>query len=95
MEHNVNKSKFNARAIAEVLAEVWQAGLQVLRFGSRTLQRMSWPALLVACLMAAFVLTILPLALTLFAFFLLLKLAIGAFLVGRRQHRDGDGERQQ
>jgi hypothetical protein len=92
MEHNVNQAKINFRAVAEVLNEVLQAGLQVLRFGGRTLQSMSWPALLVACLMAAFVLTILPLALTLFAFFLLVKLAIAAFLIGRRKH--GDEERQ-
>lgn len=92
MEHNVNKAKINFRAVADVLNEVLQAGLQVLRFGGRTLQSMSWPALLVACLMAAFILTILPLALTLFAFFLLVKLAIAAFLIGRRKH--GDEEHQ-
>jgi hypothetical protein len=88
MEHNVNKFRSHANAIADVLAEVAQAGLQVLRFGARTLQRMSWPALLVACVMAAFLLTILPLALMLYAFFLLLKLAIGAFLVGRGRRRE-------
>ncbi len=84
----MNKSKFNVRAIADVLDEVLHAGVQVLRFCGRTLHRMSWPALLVACVMAAFVLTILPLALTLFAFFLLLKLALGGFLISRRRHRD-------
>lgn len=94
MEYNVNKSRFNARAIAGVFDEVLQAGLHVLRFAGRTLQRMSWPALLVACVMAAFVLTILPLALTLFAFFLLLKLAIGCFLIGGRRRRR-DEEHQQ
>jgi hypothetical protein len=88
MEHNMNRAKINFRAVADVLNEVLQAGLQVLRFGGRTLQGMSWPALLVACLMAAVLLTILPLALTLFAFFLLVKLAIGVFLIGRRAKRD-------
>jgi membrane protein required for beta-lactamase induction len=59
-----------------------------VRFGLRSLRRMSWPALLASCVMLAFVLTILPLALVLFAFFLLLKLAVGAcFIGGRRQRR--------
>ncbi len=87
MEHNVNKSRFNFQAVAAAVTEAAQAAMQVLRFGSRKLQRMSWPALLAACLIAALVLTVLPLALTLFVVFLLLKLAIGACLVSRRQRR--------
>ncbi|MFA9215584.1 MAG: hypothetical protein ACEQSK_00620 [Sphingomonadaceae bacterium] len=83
----MSNARSTAHAIAAVFTEVAQAGIKLLRFGGRTLQGMSWPALLVACLAAAFLLTILPLALTLFAFFLLIKLAIGCFLVDRHERR--------
>jgi hypothetical protein len=91
MEHNVStQPKFDFNALGDILLEVAHAGAQVLRFAGRTLQRMSWPALLVACVMAAFLLTILPLALMLFAFFLLLKLAVGACFVSGRRRRHGE-----
>ncbi|MES2257753.1 MAG: hypothetical protein V4724_04505 [Pseudomonadota bacterium] len=64
------------RTIGDVLSEVGRATMSVMRFGMRTLSRMSWPALLASCVMLALLLTILPLALTLFVVFLLLKLAV-------------------
>jgi hypothetical protein len=64
------------RTIGDVFREVGRATQQVGRSCMRALSRMSWPALLASCIMMALLLTILPLALTLFAIFLLLKVAI-------------------
>jgi hypothetical protein len=64
------------RRIGDVFREVGRAAGLVGRSFTRTLSRMSWPALLASCVMAALLLTILPLALTLFVIFLLLKIAI-------------------
>jgi uncharacterized membrane protein len=52
---------------------------------------MSWPALLASCVMAALLLTILPLALTLFVIFLLLKIAIAlvaGYQYNKRHHEN-------
>lgn len=77
-------SKINRQGVLDVLNEVGTAFLNTARYGARTLQRMSWPALLVACILMAMILTLLPLALLLFTAFLLLKLAVGACILERR-----------
>lgn len=77
-------SKINRQSVLDVLNEVGTAFLNTARYGARTLQRMSWPALLVACILMAMILTLLPLALLLFTAFLLLKLAVGACVLQRR-----------
>jgi hypothetical protein len=64
------------RTVGDVLREVAAAASHVGRYAMRTLSRMSWPALLASCVALAFLLTILPLALTLFVIFLLVKIAI-------------------
>ncbi len=56
---------------------------RVVRSGARTLASLSWPSLLAVSIGLALVLSIVPLALTLFIGFLLLKLAAAA-LFGRR-----------
>lgn len=81
------------KSIGDVCREVGQATMSVLRHGMRTLSRMSWPALLASCILLAMLLTILPLALTLFAVFLLLKLAAAALGIGARRH-DGKAGRE-
>lgn len=60
-----------------VVDEITRALTQALRYGARTIRRLSWPALLGCALVLAFIVSILPLALTLFAIFLLIKLALG------------------
>ena len=60
-----------------VVDEITRAFTQALRYGARTIRRLSWPALLGCALVLAFIVSILPLALTLFAIFLLVKLALG------------------
>lgn len=61
-----------------VVDEITRAFTQALRFAARTIRRLSWPALLGAALVLAFLVSILPLALTLFAIFLVVKLVMGA-----------------
>ncbi|GGB89251.1 hypothetical protein [Pseudoduganella buxea] len=67
------------KTFTETVREAANAVLSVGRHAVRRLGRMSWPALLALCVMLALLLTILPLALTLFVIFLLAKLVIGAF----------------
>lgn len=66
----------NQRSIGQIISE----GVNdFIRVGSELLQamlRLPLPALLLACLMLAFFLTILPFALTLFVIFLIIKLII-------------------
>lgn len=56
---------------------------RAVRSGARTLASLSWPSLLAVSVGLALVLSIVPLALTLFIGFLLLKFVAGA-LFGRR-----------
>lgn len=56
---------------------------RAVRSGARTLASLSWPSLLAVSIGLALVLSIVPLALTLFVAFLLLKL-VAAALFGRR-----------
>ena len=60
-----------------VVDEIIQAFSHMLRFGARTIRRLSWPALLGSALVLAFIVSILPLALTLFVIFLVVKLVMG------------------
>lgn len=75
-----------------VATEMLQALRSTARFGARTLKNMSWPALMLSCVALAMVITIVPLAIFLFAVFLLLKVLIGlAFFSGRRQPPHANG----
>jgi F0F1-type ATP synthase membrane subunit a len=86
-------SKINTQAVMNVIEEILRAFAQTLRHGLRLVRRMSPQALLGAALILAFIFTILPLALVLFAFLLLLKIAVGAFVIGgRRQRRHQEHE---
>lgn len=61
-----------------VLDEMAQAFTHAVRYGARAIRRMSMPALLGCALVLAFIVSILPLALTLFALFLIVKLVMCA-----------------
>ena len=76
--------------IGDVFREVGAAATHIGRYFMRTLSRMSWPALLASCIMLAILLTILPLALTLFAVFLLAKIAIAIVAGYNYNKRRGD-----
>jgi hypothetical protein len=80
-------SKLNTKAVMDLFDEIFRAFAQSVRYGIRLVGRMSPPALLGAALLLAFIFTILPLALVLFVVFMLIKLAVGACVVGKRRQR--------
>ncbi|HEV7815926.1 MAG TPA: hypothetical protein VGP06_12600 [Janthinobacterium sp.] len=75
----------DCHSILALLKETGAALRSAARFGLRTLSRMSWPALLLSCVLLALFTTILPLAISLFAVFLLLKLLVAAVVVGKHR----------
>ncbi|WBS04048.1 hypothetical protein OU994_07105 [Pseudoduganella sp. SL102] len=72
------------KTCTETLREAYDATVRIVRHAMRRLDRMPWPSLLAACVMLALLITVLPLALTLFVLFLLVKLVAGA--LGGKQH---------
>lgn len=58
--------------------EIGRAVGKTFRYALRMLERTSWPAILLGCVLLALILTVLPLAIMLFVLFLLIKLATGA-----------------
>jgi uncharacterized membrane protein len=60
------------------LQDIGRAIGKAARYGAAAVATMSWPALAVTCLMIAFAVTILPLALFLFVMFMLIKLIFSA-----------------
>jgi hypothetical protein len=84
------------KTCTETLSEAWDAMVQIVRHALRRLERMPWPTLLAVCVMLALLVTVLPLALTLFVLFLLVKLAASALGAARhrprhREHAHPDG----
>lgn len=73
--------------VTALFNEMFEAFMRTLRFGVGLIGRMSPQALLGAALVLAFICSILPLALVLFTVFLLLKLAVGACVIGKRRQR--------
>ena len=74
------------RSVSSALDDLWNALVRAVRAAGQTLASMSWPALLLACLGAALLIAILPLALTLFVVFMLAKLVASTW-VGRDDDR--------
>jgi hypothetical protein len=68
-----------------LIDEIFQALTNMLRYAGRLIGRMSPPALLGAALVLAFLFSILPLALVLFVALMLIKVAVGACVVGGRR----------
>jgi hypothetical protein len=79
------------KTFKQTVNEVTDAFLAIGRHIVRTLECMSWPALLAMCIVVALFLTILPLALTLFVAILIVKLAIGLFAAKQvsKNHHEG------
>lgn len=75
------------KTFKETVNEVADAFLAIGRHLVRTLECMSWPALLAMCIVVALFLTILPLAVMLFIGFMIAKLAIGLFVV-KKAHKE-------
>jgi hypothetical protein len=62
-----------------LLDDIWHALCRAVRYASNAIATMSWPALL---------LTAVPLALTLFVLFMLVKLVVGGIVIGTRRNRN-------
>ena len=64
------------QTFAAELENAAQACMHTLRGGLRTFSALPWPALLLAAVIVACAITVIPLALTLFAIFLAIKYAL-------------------
>lgn len=73
------------KSAKETVKEVWQAFVGIGRHFVRTLDNMTWPAIVGMCVLIALFLTILPLVITLFIGALIAKFAINVF-GDKKQH---------
>ena len=69
-----------------LLDDIWNALCRAVRYASNAIATMSWPALLLTAVLMAFAISLVPLALTLFVLFMLVKLVVGAFVIGKRRN---------
>ncbi|MES2295742.1 MAG: hypothetical protein V4582_01805 [Pseudomonadota bacterium] len=81
----MNQSPFER--FVDVLEEAGRTFTKVIRNGTRAVASMSWPALLMFCVALAMLLSIVPLALFLFAVFMAIKLIVAAMVLGSRRQR--------
>lgn len=72
-------------SLSTLLDDVWHALCRAVRYASNAIATMSWPALLLTAVLMAFAISLVPLALTLFLLFMLVKLVVGAFVIGKRR----------
>jgi predicted transcriptional regulator len=79
----------NFRIFCDSMEDVAHDIVRACRRGARTIAAMPWPAMLVCCIMLAFVISILPLALFLFILFMGVKIVAGAFVIDRRRANRG------
>jgi len=81
------------RAFAATMEDVARDIVRACRRGMRAIAVMPWPAMAACCILLAFVISILPLALFLFVLFMAVKFIAGAFIVDRRRAmREGYAE---
>lgn len=74
-------------SISELLDDIARATMQAARQLARAIGAMAWPQLLASCVLLALLITILPLAFTLFVAFMLVKLVVAAIVVQSRRHK--------
>jgi predicted transcriptional regulator len=75
----------NFKTFCDSMEDVAHDIVRACRRGARTIAAMPWPAMLVCCILLAFVISILPLALFLFVMFMAVKVVVGAFVIDRRR----------
>jgi predicted transcriptional regulator len=75
----------NFKTFCDSMEDVAQDIVRACRQGARAVAAMPWPAMLACCIMLAFVISILPLALFLFVLFMGVKVVAGAFVIDRRR----------
>jgi hypothetical protein len=74
-------------SMSVLLDDIWHALCRAVRYASNAIATMSWPALLLTAVLMAFAISLVPLALTLFVLFMLVKLVVGGLVIGRRRNR--------
>jgi hypothetical protein len=79
--------KPNIRTLGAIADEICSAFKRVLRHSVRLIRGMSAPALLGAAVVLALIISILPLAIVLFALFMLVKIAVGICVIAGRRRR--------
>jgi hypothetical protein len=84
LEHTM---RHNLESFSVLLDDIWHALCRAVRYASNAIATMSWPALLITAVLMAFAISIVPLALTLFILFMLVKLVVGGIVIGTRRSR--------
>ncbi|MFL6706915.1 MAG: hypothetical protein ACJ8HI_01760 [Massilia sp.] len=74
-------------SINTLLDDIFRATVQAARSLARAIGAMAWPQLFASAVVLALLITILPLALTLFVTFMLVKLVVAAIVIQSRRHR--------
>jgi len=77
-------------SLSALLDDVWRALCRAVRHASNAIATMSWPALLLTAVLMAFAISLVPLALTLFVLFMLVKLVVAGFVNNQRRTRRTD-----
>ena len=84
LEHAMNHS---LESFSVLLDDIWHALCRAVRYASNAIATMSWPALLITAVLIAFAISLVPLALTLFVLFMLIKFVVGGFVINKRRNR--------
>ena len=74
-------------SLSVLLDDIWRALCRTVRHASNAIATMSWPALLITAVLMAFAISLVPLALTLFVLFMLVKFVVGGFVINQRRNR--------
>ena len=74
-------------SINDLLDDIFRATMQAARGLARAIGAMAWPQLLATCVVLALLITILPLAFTLFVVFMLVKLVVAAIVLQSRRNK--------
>ncbi len=85
LESTMNQS---LESLSSLLDDVWHALCRTVRYAANAIATMSWPALLLTAVLMAFAISLVPLALTLFVLFMLVKLVVGGLVISKRRNRN-------
>lgn len=78
-----------------LLDDIWRALCRTIRSASNAIATMSWPALMLTAVLLAFAISLVPLAITLFVLFMLVKLVIGGIVLSNRKNRRSHYDRNE
>ncbi|MDB5961156.1 MAG: hypothetical protein JWP59_2450 [Massilia sp.] len=74
-------------SINTLLDDIFRATMQAARALVRAIGAMAWPQLMATCVLLALLITIVPLAFTLFIVFMIVKLVVAAIVVQSRRNK--------